>query len=220
MNPAKLIVDVAAEEDTAFLVKALPLTNAMGLLANQAAQGAGESERLESAVMDALLALWECEVGNASRASRQAMTVSALSTLIRLAGARKGPSVEAAHREAMLTAIGEHVTLWGIRLHVEAARPDNPTIVADHEREMRGDLAEWRAVEESHRLGLPLYVTKILWEVLDEHETKDSLTRGRLAMRWTVCLVAVLARAVMYDERIRRLEAMIDKAECEKRVLS
>ena len=210
MNPLLNVVD----EETAFLLKALPLTNAMGLLATAVAEGA-ESERFESAVMDALLGVWECPVGNATRASRQSMTVSALSPIVRLAGDRRGPVTDA--RNAALVSIGDHVTRWSMRLMVEAARPSNATIVEDHEREMRADLERWRAVQESGELGLPIYVTKILWDVVSQHETADSVTRARLAMRWTVCLVAMLARTVASDDRLAHLERTIYHAEVERK---
>lgn len=215
MNAVKLIVDVGAEEEHAFIVKALPLANAMGLVAKCLENGGADLERLEAAIMDALIVLWVCPVGNASRAARQSMTVAALCTLLRL---EQDPVEPWDSMEKVLNDIVDQVTHWCMRLTKQAGVPDDVELVKNHERELREDIDCWRKALDWSALGTPLAVTRQLWDSIDDG-TDLSVTRGRLTMRWTVSLVAVLARLAVKDERIASLERLVYQEEI-GRVLS
>lgn len=215
MNAVKLIVDVGAEEEHAFVMKSLPLTNAMGLVVHSLENGGAGLDRLEDAIIDSLLALWDCPVGNASRVARQSMTVAALCTVLRL---EQDPVEPWNSLEKVLGDVADQMTRWCVRLTAQAGVPDDVALVKNHERELREDIDCWRKSLDWSALGTPLAVTRQLWGVIDD-ETDLAVTRGRLTMRWTVCLVAVLARLAVKDERLSRLEQLVYQAEIE-RVLS
>lgn len=234
MSDSAKVVDVSLGENRIFIGRMKPLVGVMSRLMeasarvseNRSAELVYELHMGAGALVDTLLSLWSLDAKTASAQNlvgRQLITVSALATLIRVAGiAADHPVALCEELGAHLTDVGDRANSWATRLSENATAPSSSETEAEYKPALYADLRDLRRQASGVPIESRLCVMAATWRVIDETPCADSLTRVRLLMTWTVCTLASLARMFVAgdDSRVRSLELMIHKAETQKAVVS